>query len=269
MSALSELGLTSSFCLACVLAAGKHIPALGPGGTLPPLIGPAGLTEDLFAAELQGAGLLEPANTSDMAAGAQSGTLIVLNGRPWVLKCPEILGGDALIELLLKVQLGREEEQGRQELVALWKVLCQGEVLAYLAADLVDHQFDREWSSQAVDVLSCGLSRFSASKMFYLCHVAVRDMASFYLRRQSHTQSLPQALMNFLSKRVDSAYTESWKASFGRHRRQEQSTSAVLFSEFATTLGPNYLGVSPCEDGLFNVETGPAVRRSGGRRKRQ
>lgn len=248
-----NLGITRSFCLACVLAAGRELPGIAGSAArhMPLLVAPFGFTEELFSAELHAAQILEPASTADVGrAGACH--VVVLNSRPWILRNSRPDLDRRLPELLLWLRFRLQDDEGRRELATLWRILGHGEVLSYLAADLVDHQFDREWSGYAVDVLATGLAKYSAAKMFYLCHLAVRDLASLYLRRVSAAESLPTALLGFIGRRVDGAYAEEWKTVFRRHRRQEESAAAVLFTELITPLGPDYLRRLPSEDLLIN-----------------
>lgn len=247
MTIVEEVGFTRAFYLSCVLAAGQEAALPGsPPRRMPLLITPSGYTDELFAGELSACGVLQKVGASN--AGATGRRVVVLNGYPWELA--EDLDHALLTELLAGLAGTCATDLGRSQVAVLWRAMCLGEVLSYLASDLADHQFDPAWALHSIGISTDGLAKHSAAKLFYLCHLAVRDMASHYLRRASPAASLSSTLLEFLGRRFASSYAEQWHTSFNRHRRQGESAAAILLAEVVTSLGPAYLKTVPTSEGI-------------------
>ncbi len=129
-----------------------------------------------------------------------------------------------------------------------WHTLATAEVVAYLAAELSDHGFDANWAWRLVPQIELAVPRISISEGFYMCWLAVRDIASAYLRFPNSRDRLPHVLSHALEAKLQKVRRKAWRTSpFARHRRCSESAMAAVFSTAVTQLNDRYLLLAPSD----------------------
>lgn len=133
----------------------------------------------------------------------------------------------------------------------LWLDLAVSEVIGFLEAELQDHQFDAAWSALVEPAVERALERFSIAQSFYFSWLAVRDLASAYLKHPHSRDRLHDTLRRSFESRIGRAQSERWNAPpFFRHARNPESALAYVFASVLTNLGPNFLTARISEDAL-------------------
>jgi hypothetical protein len=133
----------------------------------------------------------------------------------------------------------------------LWTDLAVSEVIGFLEAELQDHQFDSAWSAAGEPPVERALERFPIAECFYFSWLAVRDLASAYLKHPHSRDRLPDTLRWSLESRIGRAQSERWiSRPFFRHARNPESALAYVFASVLTGLGPNFLTARIGEDAL-------------------
>jgi hypothetical protein len=136
-----------------------------------------------------------------------------------------------------------------QEAWILWQTLAIDEVAAFLAAELDDHQLDGTWAEQIEPYITRASEHFSMARGFNLCWLAVRDVASAYLRFPGARDRLPYKLRSSFESKVTRAQGEGWVLrDFARHIRCPESAVAAVFSTVVTKLKDDYLRLTPSLD---------------------
>lgn len=132
------------------------------------------------------------------------------------------------------------------ETTAVWRDLAAAEMMGYLAAELLDHQFDDGWVAGVESPIRRAVERLSVSDGFYFCWLAVRDLASAYLRFPAARVRLPETLRYSLESKLAKARNEGWTIrSYTRHARCPESAIAAVFSTVVTKLEGAYLSLPP------------------------
>ncbi len=132
------------------------------------------------------------------------------------------------------------------ESTAVWRDLAAAEMMGYLAAELSDHQFDDGWVAGVESPIRRAVERLSVADGFYFCWLAVRDLASAYLRFPAARTRLPETLRYSLESKLAKARNEGWMVrSFTRHARCPESAIAAVFSTVVTKLEGAYLSLPP------------------------
>ena len=156
----------------------------------------------------------------------------------------EMLAGLALSRL-------RDAPSFIHEVCDVWYSLATAEVLSFLAAELLDHQFNDDWALNLESQIGAAAQRLSIAQGFYFCWLAVRDVASAYLRFPGARDRLPHTLRHAFASKLSKGQSEGWiTRPFGRHIRCPESAMAAVFSTIVTQLGDGYLLLPPCPENL-------------------
>lgn len=166
-------------------------------------------------------------------------------GEPWTLSAA--LGEEVLlIELCEQTASGLlREEASHEEALEMWQVLAVGECEAFLRAELLDHHLDPKWARHADDVIPRIMESHSISQGFYLCWLAVRDVASAYLKHPHARENLGLTLRSSLEQKLGRAIAERWTLKrFARHARSPESALSAAFARM-TALEQEFLQAIP------------------------
>lgn len=144
-----------------------------------------------------------------------------------------------------------------EELFTVWRELAISEAVGFLGDELGEHRFDENWALTAVPAIERGLRRLSANQMYYFCWLAVRELASRYLRYPASIHTLADSLVLYIEQRVDRAIAERWALrDWSDYRGRVPSTVAAVFADQITGLGSDYLARVPSREGLSQRQTG-------------
>lgn len=133
----------------------------------------------------------------------------------------------------------------------VWRILAAAELVGFLGAELSDHHFDEAWALE-IEASALGIvDSLSIARGFYFCWLAVRDLASAYLRFPGARERLPHTLKDAFDSKLRKAHSEGWSIrDSARHLRSPESAVASVFSTVVTELRGNYLLLPVCPDNL-------------------
>jgi hypothetical protein len=97
-----------------------------------------------------------------------------------------------------------------EEVLQLWRLLAAAEAIDYLGHQLNESSLPREWSQDAVPVLTKAVNSHPLSQIRYFVWAAVRAGNSTYMRRQGDERSTRDAIVRELVQRPLRAQSESW-----------------------------------------------------------
>lgn len=144
-----------------------------------------------------------------------------------------------------------------EDLFTVWRELAISEAVGFLGDELGEHRFDENWALAAVPAIERGLRRLSANQMYYFCWLAVRELASRYLRYPASIHTLADSLVLYIDQRVDRAIAERWALrDWSDYRGRVPSTVAAVFADQITELGSDYLARVPSRELLSQRQTG-------------
>lgn len=127
-----------------------------------------------------------------------------------------------------------------------WRVLAAAEVVGFLEAELEDHHLDASWASHIEQVVMAAQNHLSAARGFYFSWIAMRDIASAYLRFPHARDRLPHTLRSTLESKIRKAQSEGWVTrDFARHSRHPETMLASVYSKVVTPLEDRYLLLPP------------------------
>lgn len=127
-----------------------------------------------------------------------------------------------------------------------WRVLAAAEVVGFLEAELEDHYLDASWASHIEEVILGAQNHLSAARGFYFSWIAMRDVASAYLRFPHARDRLPHTLRSTLESKIKKAQNEGWVTrDFARHARHPETMLAAVYSKVITPLDERYLLLPP------------------------
>lgn len=136
-----------------------------------------------------------------------------------------------------------------EDLFTVWRELAISEGVGFLGNELGEHRFDENWALTAVPAIERGLRRLSANQMYYFCWLAVREVASRYLRYPSSIHTLADYLVLYIDQKVDRAIAERWALrDWSDYRGRIPSTVATVFADQITALGSDYLARVPSRE---------------------
>lgn len=181
------------------------------------------------------------------AAGVDTGIA------PTQWRLADDFGSSLEAEMMAALALSRlrSEPSFIDEVCDIWRCLAAAEVVSFLAAELMDHQFDERWAWNVEPQIAAAAQRLSMAQGFYFCWLAVRDLASAYLRFPGSRDRLPYTLRHAFESKLSKAQSEGWiTRPFARHIRCPESAMAAVFSTTVTQLGDGYLLLPPCPENL-------------------
>jgi hypothetical protein len=144
-------------------------------------------------------------------------------------------------------------EQSNEEAVYVWQVLAVAECSAFLIHELQDHYLDARWAVAAEPAIERMIEVVPISRAFNLCWLAVRDVASAYLKFPNSRHELGHTLYQALEQKLGKSQNEHWNLrSFNRHARCLESQLAVTFSTILG-LGARYLQAVPNSRNLLHI----------------
>ncbi len=148
------------------------------------------------------------------------------------------------------------EPAATEDLFTVWRELAISEAVGFLGDELGEHRFDVNWALTAVPAIERGLRRLSANQMYYFCWLAVRELASRYLRYPASIHTLADSLVLYIDQRVDRAIAERWALrDWSDYRGRVPSTVAAVFANQITKLGGDYLARVPSRELLSQSQT--------------
>lgn len=237
---LVEVGVTAVTCFVAWLWSEPALTGFG-SATRFPSLAPNPFLAQTLPAYLVSHGLLveHPAPARALyaaAAGVQRWRIADDLGSPM----------DAEFTALLAIAQLRTAPLFVEEACELWRTLVVAELVGFLGAELSDHQFDEAWALQIERGALGVVDSLSTTRGFYFCWLAVRDLASAYLRFPGARDRLPQTLKNAFESKLRKAHHERWSArDFARHARSPESALASVFSTVVTQLRDDYLLLPP------------------------
>lgn len=136
-----------------------------------------------------------------------------------------------------------------EDLFTVWRELAISEAVGFLGNELGEHRFDEKWALTAVPAIERGLRKLSATQMYYFCWLAVREVASRYLRYPASIHTLADSLVLYIDQRVDRAIAERWALrDWSDYRGRTLSAVAAVFADQITKLGSDYLARVPSRE---------------------
>lgn len=158
----------------------------------------------------------------------------------------ELGGADQTAEIALEaLHLARASPIFPESAGELWRLLAAAEVVGFLEAELEEHHLDASWASHVEQVIMAQ-NHLSAARGFYFSWIAMRDIASAYLRFPHARDRLPQTLRTTLESKIRKAQSEGWVVrDFARHSRHPETMLASVYSRVITPLEERYLLLPP------------------------
>lgn len=133
----------------------------------------------------------------------------------------------------------------------LWRTLAVAEVVGFLEGELEDHYLNIGWARVVDRVITDELDYLSVARGFYFSWMAMRDLASAYLRFPHLRDRLAQTLSGTLESKIRRAKNEGWVVrDFRRHSSSPESALAAVYSKVMTRLDDDYLRLPPSLDHL-------------------
>jgi len=228
---LRRTDVVSVVCLLSWLRCRGPSPAMLPGGSFSALA-PTGELETIVFDVLQVSDFVVPLRP----AGSVLRTASVAKSwcsPDWTLD-PSMGAADAVGRACEDI-LGLVRMEGSETSLAaafeLWRYLAFAECSSYLTAELEQHHLDVHWATAARPAILKVIERLPASQGFYVCWLAVRDVASAYLKYPTSRDMLGVVLRNSVEQKMTRAQSERWSLrSFNRHPHCSESALASVFA---------------------------------------